>query len=291
LRGAHEAHVNGGSPVAVMIEPWRAHPLAWIHRGEARAIADELRRAGHTVSEARFGAGAVADLLPGPLLLRLSDPVMQAAAVALGRAGVSYLGPGAAVMARCYDKWVAYSVATAAGVDCPATCLASDVAGISFPLVVKPRWGSDSLGMRLVRSGPIPPGARSAGFVAQERIVGAELTIAVISDCVGMPLRLDLPPGTLYTFARKYLLRPQRAPLADEALVEQVRRLAAEIASVFAIDWAARIDLIHERATGRLRFLECDVAPLVGPASAFAASLSAAGIARGEQLELLLRTH
>jgi hypothetical protein len=29
--------VNGGSPVAVIIEPWRAHPLAWIHRGEARS--------------------------------------------------------------------------------------------------------------------------------------------------------------------------------------------------------------------------------------------------------------
>jgi D-alanine-D-alanine ligase-like ATP-grasp enzyme len=283
----HDARVNRGSTV-VIVEPWRPHPLAWIHRGEARAIADELRGAGRTVTEVRFSAGAVADLPPGPLLLRLSDPVMQAAAEALGRAGVPYLGPGAAVMARCYDKWVAYGIATAAGVDCPATCLASDVVGISCPLVVKPRWGSDSLGIRLVRSGPIPPRARSAGFVAQERIVGAELTVAVIHDCVGMPLQLDLPPGTLYTFARKYLLRSRRAPLADEALVERVRRLAAEIASVFAVDWAARIDLIYETVTGRLRFLECDVAPLVGPDSAFAASLAAAGVARGEQLALLL---
>ena len=275
---------------AVVIEPWRAHPLAWIHRGEARAIAAELRRAGRTVTEVLFRQDAVAGLPPGPLLLRLSDPVMQAAAVALGRAGVPYLGPGAPVMARCYDKWVAYGIAKAAGVDCPATCLASDATGISFPLIVKPRRGSDSLGVRLVRSGPVPRRARSAGFVAQERIVGAELTVAVIHDCVGMPLRLDLPPGTVYTFARKYLLRPRRAPLADEALVERVRCLAAEIASILAVDWAARIDLIHESATGRLRFLECDVAPLVGPDSAFAASLAAAGMARAEQLALLLDT-
>ncbi len=161
-------------------------------------------------------------------------------------------------------------------------------AGLSFPIVVKPRWGSDSLGMRLVRTRPIPKRARSAGFIAQEQIVGAELTVAVIHDCVGMPLRLDLPAGTPYSFARKYLLRPHRTPVADEALAERVRRLATEIAGVYAVDWAARIDLIHETATGRLRLLECDVAPLVGPGSAFAASLAAAGVPRAEQLELLL---
>ena len=63
---------------------------------------------------------------------------------------------------------------------------------------------------------------------------------------------------------------------------------ARRIAEVFGVNWAARIDLIHERDTGRLRFLECDVAPLVGTRSAFAASLEAAGIERAEQLRLLL---
>ena len=67
-----------------------------------------------------------------------------------------------------------------------------------------------------------------------------------------------------------------------------MRRLATDMAGLFAIEWAARIDLIHVGTTGRLRFLECDVAPLVGPGSAFAASLAAAGVARAEQLELLL---
>ena len=97
-----------------------------------------------------------------------------------------------------------------------------------------------------------------------------------------------MPEGTPYTFARKYLLRPGREPVADAALAERVRELALKIAGLFAVNWAARIDLIHETATGRLRFLECDVAPLVGPDSAFAASLAAAGVARAEQLELLL---
>jgi hypothetical protein len=51
---------------------------------------------------------------------------------------------------------------------------------------------------------------------------------------------------------------------------------------------AAHIDLIHETATDRLRFLECDVVPLVGARSAFITSFEAAGISRAEQLRMLL---
>jgi len=141
------------APVAVVLEPWRAHPLAWIHRGEARAIAAELRDSGRAVREAVFREGEVGLLPPGPLLLRLSDPVMLAAAEALGRAGVRYLGPSAGAMARCYDKWEAHRIAAAAGIDCPGTALAGDAGGMPFPLVVKPRRGSDSIGMRLVAGG------------------------------------------------------------------------------------------------------------------------------------------
>jgi D-alanine-D-alanine ligase-like ATP-grasp enzyme len=278
--------VSGASAV-VVIEPWRAHPLAWIHRGEARALRRELRGAGRTVREMVFRAETAAAVPPGALL-RLSDPVMQSAAAALGRAGVPYLGPGAAVMARCYDKWEAHRIASAAGIDCPATVLATEAAALAFPVIVKPRRGSDSLGMRLVRGAPIPRRACNADHVAQERIVGSEVTVAVVGARVGMPLKLDLPEGTPYTFVRKYLLRPGRGPLADAALAGRVCELALKIAGLFAVNWAARIDLIHETATGRLRFLECDVAPLVGPDSAFAASLAAAGIGRAAQIELLL---
>ena len=61
-----------------------------------------------------------------------------------------------------------------------------------------------------------------------------------------------------------------------------------QIAETLAADWAARVDFVHETATGRLRFLECDVAPLIGANSAFAASLAAAGTTREEQLGLLI---
>jgi D-alanine-D-alanine ligase-like ATP-grasp enzyme len=274
--------------VTVLRESWHWHPLAWIHRAEARSFAEELRRAGYAVRLIRFRDDSVSGLPPGLLVLRVSDPVMLAAVQTLTRAARPFLGPGAAVMERCYDKYEAHRVATANGVDCPATVLASEASTMPFPLVLKPRRGSDSIGVRLLQDGPIPAHARTEGYITQQYVRGAELTVAVFRDRAGMPLRILLPEATPYSFFRKYLLRPRHAPLADAGLAERVRRTALEIAGIFGVDWAARIDLIHETETDRLRFLECDVAPLVGANSAFAASLEAAGMSRAEQLRMLL---
>ena len=274
--------------VTVLRESWRPHPLAWIHRAEAGSIAEELRRAGYTVRLVRFGDDSVSGLLPGRLLLRVSDPVMLAAVRTLTRSATPFLGPGATVMEHCYDKYEAHRIATANGVDCPVTALASEASTMPYPLVLKPRQGSDSIGVRLLRNGPIPAHARTDGYIAQQQVRGAELTVAVFRDRAGMPLRILLPEATPYSFFRKYMLRPRQAPLADADLAERVRRTALEIAEIFGVDWAARIDLIHETRTDRLRFLECDVAPLVGAHSAFAGSLEAAGMSRAEQLRMLL---
>ena len=274
--------------VTVLHESWRLHPLSWIHRAEARSVAEELRRAGYAVRLERFRSDCVSNLSSGPLLLRVSDPVMFAAAKALKDTARPFLGPGAAVMVRCYDKYEAFRIATANGVDCPATALANDVAAMPFPLVLKPRRGSDSIGVRIVRTGSIPARARTDRYIAQQYVCGAELTIAVLHGRAGMPLRICLPEGKPYSFFRKYLLRPRRAPLPAGNLAERVRCAALKVAAVFGIDWAARIDLIHESGTDRLCLLECDVAPLIGAGSAFAASLETAGIGRGEQLRMLL---
>jgi D-alanine-D-alanine ligase-like ATP-grasp enzyme len=274
--------------VTVLRESWRLHPLAWIHRAEARSVAAELRRAGYRVQLVGFREDAVTGLPPGNLLVRVSDPMMFAVVQALGRAGRRFCGPAAAVMERCYDKYEAYRIAAANGVNCPATTLANAVDTMPFPLVLKPRRGSDSIGVRVLRRGPIPARTRTKRYIAQQYVQGAELTVAVCRDRAGMPLRIILPEAVSYSFFRKYLLRPPRAPLADAALAERVRRAALQIAGIFGVDWAARIDLIHETKTGRLCFLECDVAPLVGAHSAFAVSFEGAGMTRSEQLRMLL---
>ncbi|MDH3288350.1 MAG: ATP-grasp domain-containing protein [Betaproteobacteria bacterium] len=274
--------------LTVLYEPWRLRPLAWIHRVEARSIVAELERAGHTVNLIPFRENRIASLPPGPLLLRVSDPVMLLATRALTRAARPFWGPAAAVMERCHDKYDALRLAVAHGVACPATALAGEAGAMPFPLVLKPRRGSDSIGVKVVREGPIPPRLQTEMHVAQEQVRGTELTIGVIRERTGLPLRILLPEGTPYSFVRKYLYRPRREVLTDDALGGRVRDTALQIARLFGVNWAARIDFIYDPRRGRLCFLECDAAPLVGPASAFAVSLAAAGMTRAEQLRSLI---
>lgn len=213
---------------------------------------------------------------------------MRDAVKALTYAAVPFQGPSAAVLERCYDKFEAHRVASAAGIDCPDTTLGSDAGAAAFPVMLKPRHGSDSIGVRLWMQGELPQRVRSERFIVQRYVRGAELTVAVLRDRVGMPLHIVLPEGTPYSFWRKYLWCPVRTPVGDNSVAERVRQVALGIAMIFGVDWAARIDLIHETATDRLRFLECDAAPLVGARSAFAASFKAAGIDRAEQLQMLV---
>jgi len=203
---------------------------------------------------------------------------MLHATEALTRAGIPYIGPGAAVMQLCYDKRAATERVAAAGITVPADAT-------SFPMVVKPRRGSDSLGVRIARAGPIP---RSDDHLTQELVRGLELTVAVLHGTVGRPLRIALPEGALYSFARKYLLQPRREPLSDATLAKRAEDTAVRITELLKVDWAARIDFIYDPKRDRLCFLECDVAPLIGVGSAFADSLLAAGMPRAEQLRRLI---
>lgn len=272
--------------ICVVYERWRPSPLAWIHRAEARSIAAELADAGLPARLLRFDA--VTSSSEDLRLLRLSDPVMLEAARALTKASIRYLGPGAAVMERCYDKLEATRIARASGIDCPETWVATDALGAVFPVVLKPRCGSDSIGMRVLRRSPLPERFRNETHIVQRFVHGAEITVALLHGHIGRPLRILLPEGTPYSFARKYLVPARRRALEDEHLAAQVRSCAERLERALCVDWAGRIDFIRESGSGRLMFLECDVAPLVGAASAFAASLLAAGISRREQLRLLV---
>jgi len=239
------------------------------------------------VRRSAFGLSAAPDSRPGRRILRLSDPVMFRAVEALSTAGVPYIGPGFEAMKRCYDKYAASRLLAAAGFTCPRTELGLEADRIDFPAVVKPRRGSDSIGLRHYAHGPVPARNRTERYVVQSYIRGAEITIGVLNGQAGAPLHVRIPDGALYTFARKYVLRPRIVAVAEQPLAARVRAEALRIAATLGVDWAARIDFIHEPGTDLLYFLECDVAPLVGAGSAFDTSLRAAGVARGEQLKRL----
>jgi D-alanine-D-alanine ligase len=252
----------------VVREPWRADPLAWIHRAEARAIARELHA---PLVEYEIGH------FPDHGLLRVSDSFMRRV---LGELDVPYRGPGREALERCYDKHEAHRIAISGGIDAPETLLADSPNLPAPPFVLKPRWGSDSIGVRITTR--VPPSKRNREHLVQARVVGREVTVAIFRDRAGMPLRIFVPPGKPYSFLRKYLLRPGRETLADESL----RARSLRIGELLGIDWAARVDFIVEDS-GRAWFLECDAAPLVGPDSAFAESFTAAGVDRARQLDWL----
>ena len=256
--------------LVVVREPWRFDPLAWIHRAEARAIARELQAPLIEYSGA---------LPAGMPLLRISDPLMRRV---VGELRVPYRGPGRDALERCYDKHEAHRIVSASGIDSPETVLADSAKFPGAPFVLKPRRGSDSIGVRIAST--VPPSRRNPGHLVQARVIGREVTIALFRGEVGLPLEIHVPPGKPYSFLRKYLLRPGRAALEDEAL----RAVALRVGQVLGVDWAARVDFILEAGTGRAWFLECDAAPLVGPDSAFAASFAAAGVERRRQLEWLV---
>jgi len=279
------------APIVVVHDAWRPHPLVWIHRAEARAIAEELRGVGHDVRRRRFDPLTVGDEGAGLRILRLSDPVMLRAIKAFAAAQMAYIGPSFPVMARCYDKYTASGLVAASGSPCPDTALGSEAERIPFPVVLKPRWGSDSIGLRRYTGGRLPARARDARYIVQRYVRGSEITVAVLNGQAGLPLHIRIPDDALYTFLRKYVLRPRIVPLLDGALADRIRREAQRIAALLGVDWAARIDFIHERDSDTLYFLECDVAPLVGFGSAFERSLSAAEVTRGSQLERLFRVH
>src|SRR5689334_25078961 len=143
--------------ILVLHDPINLSLLAAIHRAEARSIASELRSLRYDVSLQAFRTERVAALTACTLLLRLSDPQMRSAARTLTLASLSYIGPRVKTIERSYDKYEAAHIVGAAGFDVPETMLGNAAEHISLPLIVKPRCGSDSIGVRIVNTGRIPP--------------------------------------------------------------------------------------------------------------------------------------
>ncbi|WKU19023.1 ATP-grasp domain-containing protein [Advenella alkanexedens] len=73
--------------------------------------------------------------------------------------GATLYVPPIETLKVCADKWLTYRFAKEAGIDTPTTYLNIEDAKaalangeISFPLIVKPRWGSASIGLFIVES-------------------------------------------------------------------------------------------------------------------------------------------
>ena len=117
---------------------------------------------------------------------------MFEAVEALSSASVPYIGPGFEAMKRCYDKYAASRLLTANGFTCPETELGTEADRIDFPVVLKPRWGSDSIGLRHYAHGPVPACKRNERYIVQRYIRGTEITMGVLNGQAGAPLHIRI---------------------------------------------------------------------------------------------------
>jgi carbamoyl-phosphate synthase large subunit len=156
-------------------------------------------------------------------------------------AGTVPLVSSPTIIARCQDKWAAYQWLSAQGIPTPRTFLSVESArraladgAIRFPLIVKPRWGTSSIGVERVDNqrqltlahewGQVQ-GSRSLvarlrrdepgqSMLIQEWVEGQEYGLDIVNDLAGRHL------GTL---ARRKLV--MRAGNTDRAVTVQEPRL------------------------------------------------------------------
>src|SRR5690606_12690588 len=137
-----------------------------------------------------------------------------------------------------------------------------------LPAFAKPSCEGSSVGAaRVVGEGDIANAvgvARAYGgeMLVEEMVVGDEITVAILGD-VALPSIRIVPAGEWYDYNAKYLADDTQylCPGLDEAGERAAAGLAlAAFVAAGCSGWG-RVDLMRERATGRLLLLEVNTAP------------------------------
>ncbi len=279
---------RSNSSIGIIAPPFSADPVSWVQRYEVLNLGKELKSKGFSVQQIVFADPEQVENLNSTRLLRLSDSLMVQVTSELSSRGIAYAGPTASVLAECYDKQNAYRLASEHEIECPETIPVREYRFQFQPALIKPRRGSDSLGVRVIRDGRIPARFAKEEYLVQPFLFAEELTVGVLSGYIGNPLRILRPEGEIYSFVRKNLKNTPKVKVEDGSLVRRIRGIAEIVQRIFRVDWAARIDLLYDRKHDIVYFLECDATPLIGATSSFAQSLGVAGLHRDDQLRLLL---
>jgi D-alanine-D-alanine ligase len=229
--------------------------------------------------------------------------------------GVPYVGskPEAARMA--FDKPIAKQVVAGAGVRSPASfalpadtfremgaadVMASLVARLGLPLVVKPGRGGSALGVSVVRRGEELPAAMVSCFsygpvaLVERCVSGVEVAVAVLDQGSGpraLPAVEIRPDGGVYDYTARYtagsteFFVPARL---DPAVAADCAQVAEQAHRALGLRDLSRSDLIVD-ADGTVWFLEVNVAPGMTETSLVPLSVEAAGLELGSALAGLAR--
>ncbi|WP_380172064.1 D-alanine--D-alanine ligase [Kineococcus sp. DHX-1] len=280
---------------------------------------DVSLRSGRRVAEALRAAGCDVTVLDADaqLLPRLAadrpDVVWPVLHGAIGEDGalrdvlellsLPFVGSRAAACRLAWDKPIAQSVVSAAGLRVPASialpqatfrdlgaqpvlAAAADWAG--FPLVVKPSRGGSALGVAVV--GDVRDLARAVvdafaygdTAVVQEHVPGTEVAVSVVEtagEVFVLPAVEIVVDGGSYDYAARYtagateFFVPARLPEDVAARVANAARTAHE---ALGLRHLSRVDLIVTDA-GEPVFLEANAAPGMTETSLLPQAAEAAG--------------
>lgn len=194
---------------------------------------------------------------------------------ALELMGVPYTGSGVMASALAMDKWRTKLLWEAAGITTPHHILIneqSDFAKVAqevgLPLIVKPAREGSTIGLSKVEEvNHLPDACRIAAqhddmILAEQFIVGTELTAAILGD-VALPLvRIEVESG-LYDYEAKYISDRTRyfCPSGLSGTEEQsIQVQALRAHRVLGCEGWGRVDLILDKS-GRPYFLETNTSP------------------------------
>ncbi|MCX9157857.1 D-alanine--D-alanine ligase [Niveibacterium sp. 24ML] len=211
---------------------------------------------------------------------------------ALETLGVPYTGSGVMASALAMDKWRTKLVWLAAGVPTPryrmlgpGTDAAEVIADLGLPLIIKPAREGSSIGVTRVTNLAEFSVAFELAYqldplvLAEEFVVGQELTAAVLGERALPLVRIEAPEGK-YDYQNKYftdVVKYHCPSGIDAALEGKIREAGLRAFQVLGCRGWGRADLIV-RADGSFAFLEMNTAPGMTSHSLVPIAARAAGL-------------
>lgn len=214
------------------------------------------------------------------------------------------VGPYVVVRDRDWPGFSAAELAAAAG-SVEAKRVLDDIAGLGWPLFVKPARGGSSIGTSkahdLARLHEAIATARQYDpkVLVEAAIDGVEVEVSVLEGVDGAPPDTSLPGQLLvdggeefWDFEAKYLDAASGmaipAPIPDSA-IEEVRRLGAAAFEAVSCEGLARVDFFYT-ADGRVLINEINTMPGLSPASYFQKMWEVSGMPFPQLIDRLLQT-
>ncbi len=277
-----------------------------------RRVAEALRHTGAEVEVRDVDAallGVLAEDRPACVIPLLHGAAGEDGAIrdVLTSLRLPFVGSTGAACRRAFDKPVASSLVSAAGISVPesvalphgtfrelgaAAVLDAVVERLGLPLMVKPTRGGSSLGAGVVREAGDLPAAMVAAFayadtaLIERFVAGTEVAVSVVDTGdgpVALPVVEIVPDGGFYDYGARYTagateffvparLHPDILAACAQVAVTVHRTLGLR-------DWS-RCDLVVDGG-GTPWFLEVNVAPGMTETSTYPQAVAHAGLDLG----------